>query len=72
MAHGLLERVDGDPTRLTGPIVAAAATDGDPAAIELFEEVGRWLGVGMANLAAALDPGGVRHRRAESPRRATS
>ena len=33
------------------------AQDGDPAARELFEEVGNWLGVGMANLAAALDPG---------------
>jgi len=31
--------------------------DGDPVAVELFEEVGRWLGVGLANLAAALDPG---------------
>jgi glucokinase len=57
VAYGLLERVDGDPARLTGPIVASAATDGDPAAIELFEEVGHWLGVGLANLAAALDPG---------------
>ena len=26
-------------------------------AIELFAEVGRWLGIGLANLAAALDPG---------------
>ncbi len=37
--------------------MAAAATDGDPAAIELFDEVGRWLGIGLANLAAAFDPG---------------
>ena len=58
VAQGLLARVDGDPARLTGPIIAAAATDGDPVAVELFEEVGRWLGVGLANLAAALDPGG--------------
>ena len=26
-------------------------------AVELFEEVGRWLGIGLANIAAALDPG---------------
>jgi glucokinase len=58
VAQGLLERVDHDPTKITGPIIADAAKDGDPAAIELFEEVGRWLGVGLANLAAALDPGG--------------
>ena len=48
---------------ITGPLVTEAAKDGDPAAIELFEEVGRWLGIGLANLAAAFDPGGVRHRR---------
>jgi glucokinase len=58
VAHGLLARVGGDPAKLTGPIVAEAAKAGDPAAIELFEEVGRWLGIGLANLAAAFDPGG--------------
>jgi glucokinase len=26
-------------------------------AVELLSEIGTWLGVGMANLAAALDPG---------------
>ncbi len=57
VAHGLLERVDGDPERITGPLVTEAAKDGDPAAVELFEEAGRWLGVGLANLAAAFDPG---------------
>jgi glucokinase len=36
--------------------VTQAATDGDAAAIELFEEIGRWLGIGLANLAAAFDP----------------
>jgi glucokinase len=57
VAHGLLDVVDGDLSRLTGPLVTQAAKDGDPAAIELFEDVGRWLGVGLANLAAAFDPG---------------
>ena len=57
MAHALLERVDGDATLLTGPLVTEVARAGDPAAIELFEDVGRWLGVGLANLAAAFDPG---------------
>ncbi|MGN6299711.1 MAG: ROK family glucokinase [Angustibacter sp.] len=56
VAHGLLDRVDGDPARITGPLVTAAAKDGDPAAGELFEDVGRWLGIGLANLAAAFDP----------------
>jgi glucokinase len=57
VAQGLLDRVDRDPSRLTGPIIAEAAMAADPAAVELFEEVGRWLGIGLANLAAAFDPG---------------
>ncbi|WP_432537065.1 ROK family glucokinase [Kineococcus arenarius] len=59
VAHALLELADGDPEAITGPLVTDAARAGDPAAVELFEEVGRWLGVGVANLAAALDPGTV-------------
>ncbi|WP_345711105.1 ROK family glucokinase [Kineococcus glutinatus] len=59
VAQGLLERAGGDPGAITGPLVTAAAQDGDAAAVELFEEVGRWLGIGIANLAAALDPGTV-------------
>jgi glucokinase len=57
VAHGLLERVDGDVSLINGPLVTQAAKDGDPAAQELFEDVGRWLGIGVANLAAAFDPG---------------
>ncbi|NIZ93593.1 ROK family glucokinase [Kineococcus rubinsiae] len=59
VAHALLELAQGDPEAITGPLVTEAARAGDPAAIELFEEVGRWLGIGIANLAAALDPGTV-------------
>ena len=55
-AAGLLERVDGDPERLTGEDVARAAHDGDPLALELVTEVGMWLGQGIADLAAVLDP----------------
>lgn len=57
VAHQLLALVDGDASRITGPLVTQAATAGDPAASELFDDVGRWLGVGLANLAAAFDPG---------------
>jgi glucokinase len=57
VAHPMLERAGGDVSAITGPLVTAAAQEGDPAARELFEEVGHWLGVGIANLAAALDPG---------------
>ncbi|HEY8455217.1 MAG TPA: ROK family glucokinase [Actinopolymorphaceae bacterium] len=57
VAQGLLDRVGGDPSRITGPAVTEAAKDGDPVAVELFEEIGRWLGIGLANIAAAFDPG---------------
>jgi glucokinase len=53
----LVERVGGDHSALVGPLITQAAREGDATAIELFEEVGRWLGIGLANLAAALDPG---------------
>ena len=57
MATDLLERSVGDPSALTGPMITEAAREGDPTAIELLAEIGQWLGVGIANLAAALDPG---------------
>jgi glucokinase len=55
-ADGLLERVDGDADRLTGEVVARAAAEGDPLALELVTDVGQWLGQGIADLAAILDP----------------
>jgi glucokinase len=57
MASDLLDRVDGVPGNLTGPLITQAARDGDPTARELLAEIGNWLGVGIANLAAAFDPG---------------
>ncbi|WP_377642080.1 ROK family glucokinase [Oryzobacter terrae] len=53
----LFDRVGGHPEDLTGPLVTEAARDGDPLARELLGEIGRWLGIGIADLAAALDPG---------------
>jgi glucokinase len=41
---------------LSGPALTRAARDGDPAAAAAYVEVGRWLGIGVANLVAALDP----------------
>jgi glucokinase len=55
-AGRLLERVDGDVDRLTGEDVAALASEGDALALELVTEVGQWLGQGIADLAAILDP----------------
>lgn len=50
-------RAGPDSPPVTGPMITAAALSGDPAAKVIFDEVGHWLGVGIANLAAALDPG---------------
>lgn len=57
MARDLLDAVSGDAVSLTGAIVTELALAGDPASRELVEDVGEWLGLGLANLAAALDPG---------------
>ncbi len=57
IANDLLDRVEGRPGSLTGPLITQAARDGDPTARELLAEIGSWLGVGIANLAAAFDPG---------------
>ena len=57
MATDLLDLVGGDPSSLTGPMITEAARDGDATATELLGEIGQWLGIGIANLAAAFDPG---------------
>jgi glucokinase len=56
VAHRLRQIVQGDATQLTGAQVTRAAMDGDPAATELLADIGRWLGVGLAGMAAAFDP----------------
>jgi glucokinase len=55
-AANLLERVGCRPELITGEHVAQAAHDGDPLALELVTDVGTWLGQGIADLAAVLDP----------------
>jgi len=56
VAHRLRDMVDGDASRLSGPLVTEAARAGDPLASELLADIGRWLGVGLAGMAAAFDP----------------
>ncbi len=41
---------------LAGPELTTAAQSGDPAARTAYGVVGRWLGIGTANLVAAFDP----------------
>jgi len=55
-AHRLLELAGGDHDALTGPLVTQAAREGDPAAVEIYTTMGQWLGRGLANLAAIIDP----------------
>lgn len=52
----LLELADGRPELITGLHVSHAAAEGDPGAIECFNIVGEWLGMGMADLGAIFDP----------------
>ncbi|MCD9197528.1 ROK family glucokinase [Aeromicrobium wangtongii] len=46
----------GDPSRITGQELTKLAKDGDPLAVELLTELGRWIGEGAAVLATILDP----------------
>ncbi|MFE1169545.1 ROK family glucokinase [Nocardiopsis sp. NPDC058789] len=49
LADGLVERIEGE-------VITRAAMEGDPAALECFRIVGDWAGLGLADLAAILDP----------------
>ena len=53
----LLQLGGGTPEGITGPQVTQAAREGDPGALRCFATVGGWLGQGLADLAAILDPG---------------
>ena len=53
----LLELGSGTPDGINGPAVTQAAREGDAGALSCFESIGSWLGHGLADLAAILDPG---------------
>ena len=55
-ARPLADLVDGDADALTGPMISEQARAGDPLCVELLADAGRWLGEGIASLAAVLDP----------------
>ncbi|HEX8099974.1 MAG TPA: ROK family glucokinase [Actinomycetota bacterium] len=52
----LANMADGDPQKVDGRLVAAAAQAGDPVAVHVLREVGRRLGEGIAGLVNVLDP----------------
>ena len=53
----LLQLAGGTPEGIAGSQVTQAAREGDPGAVRCFGTVGSWLGQGLADLAAILDPG---------------
>lgn len=55
-AAGLLAAAGGDPEAIVGEMVTEAARNGDVGALHCFDEIGRWIGLGLAQLAAVLDP----------------
>jgi glucokinase len=59
LATDLLARAGGRTDLIEGWMVTEAARAGDVAALQVFDEVGVWLGRGIAQLAAVLDPGAV-------------
>lgn len=55
-ATRLLELAGGKIETVTGPMVTIAAQDGDPVSSEAFAEIGRWLGISLADIVQLLDP----------------
>ncbi len=55
-AETLLNFGDGTPEGVQGVHVTKAAREGDPVALAAFDFVARWLGQGMADVTAILDP----------------
>ncbi|MCV2396464.1 ROK family glucokinase [Actinotalea sp. M2MS4P-6] len=53
-ASRMLELSDGP--KIKGPAITQAAQEGDPLAISLLADLGRWIGEGSASVAALLDP----------------
>ena len=55
IARSLVDRAGG-VENISGPLITEAARDGDSFAREQLAVLGRWLGEGIASLAAILDP----------------
>jgi glucokinase len=52
----LVELAGGDPGRVTGVHVTAAAAEGDPDAVALIDRFADWFALGLANLIHVIDP----------------
>ena len=51
-----LIEIAGTPENITGEMVFAAASQGDELAVALYDEMGFWLGIGIASLVTVFDP----------------
>jgi len=52
----VVELAGGDPDLVRGEHVQAAAREGDPHAIKVIDDFGRWVAIGLVSLANILDP----------------
>ena len=52
-----------DPAELTGPMITEAAAAGDPCAVELLDDLGRWLGEGLASIVTLTNASELSPRR---------
>lgn len=52
----LLEKVEGDMDRISGEIIHQCALAGDPLSIEILEEAGKYLGIGITNIINFINP----------------
>lgn len=52
----VVQRAGNDPEAIRGEQVQIAARDGDPEAIAVIDEFGRWVALGLINLTNAFDP----------------
>lgn len=57
--HAVTEAAGGDPEMVRAEHVTGAAVHGDVEALAVLEELGWWVGLGLANLTAAVDPGRI-------------
>jgi len=53
---GIVLEAGGDPDAVRGEQVTAAARAGDPAAVQILDELAGWMALGLANLTNLLDP----------------
>lgn len=52
----ITDKLDGDMSRLSMPLIVEAAKNNDAVALKALNETGKWLGIGAANLINALNP----------------